>query len=123
MEYAGQRRLYGRTLAELPKSRRELAESTVDVLTHEALALVASRAVHTAPQELSLSAAVTKYLVPTGTEAVIGQLTRLLGARAFLKGCTPTAASRRSTATTGSSASSTGTPWSTSTPWWVSSVR
>ncbi|MFF4650450.1 acyl-CoA dehydrogenase family protein [Streptomyces sp. NPDC001380] len=86
LEYAGQRRLYGRTLVELPKARYELAESTVDVLTHEALALVASRAVHTAPQELSLSAAVTKYLVPTGTEAVIGQLTRLLGARAFLKG-------------------------------------
>lgn len=85
LDFARERGLYGRKLVELPQARRALAVSTVDVLSGEALAMVASRAVHTSPGELSLSAAVTKYLLPTSTEEVIAQLTRLLGARAFLK--------------------------------------
>jgi alkylation response protein AidB-like acyl-CoA dehydrogenase len=86
LDFARTRTLYGRTLVELPQARRTLAESTADVLTDEALSLVAARLVHLAPAELSVSAAVTKYLVPTRTEGVISALTRLLGARAFLKG-------------------------------------
>lgn len=85
-DFAAGRSLYGRSLADLPQARRTLAESTADVLTGEALALVATRAVQTTPAELSVVAAVTKYLVPTRTEAVVTALTRLLGARAFLKG-------------------------------------
>ncbi|NUP42945.1 MAG: acyl-CoA dehydrogenase family protein, partial [Streptomyces sp.] len=85
LDFAAERTLYGRLLAELPQARRTLAESTADVLAGEALALVAARAVQTAPAELSVAAAVTKYLVPTRTEAVVTALTRLLGARAFLK--------------------------------------
>lgn len=72
-------------LIDLPKARRTLADAAADVLVGEALALVASRSVHTLTGELSITAAVTKYLVPTGTEGVIAELTRLLGARAFLK--------------------------------------
>ncbi|SEK58954.1 acyl-CoA dehydrogenase family protein [Streptacidiphilus jiangxiensis] len=86
LDFATERTLYGRALVELPQARRTLAECAADVLAGEALTLVASRAVHTAPAELSITAAVTKYLVPTRTEAVIASLTRLLGARAFLKG-------------------------------------
>ncbi len=62
-----------------------LAGAATDVLLDEALALTASRSVHTLTEELSVTAAVTKYLVPTGTENVIADLTKLLGARAFLK--------------------------------------
>jgi alkylation response protein AidB-like acyl-CoA dehydrogenase len=85
LDFAAERALYGRSLIELPQARRVLAESTVDVLADEALALVVARAVQTLPAELSVVAAVTKYLVPTRTEAVVTALTRLLGARAFLK--------------------------------------
>lgn len=84
-DFAAGRSLYGRTLIDLPQARRTLAESTADVLADEALALVVARAVQTVPAELSVIAAVTKYLVPTRTEAVVTALTRLLGARAFLK--------------------------------------
>ncbi|MEV1080690.1 acyl-CoA dehydrogenase family protein [Streptomyces sp. NPDC050211] len=82
--FASERRLYGRSLAELPQARHVLASAATDVLTHEALALVASRMVHTATDELSLIAAVTKYLLPTGTEDVLSTLGGVLGARAFL---------------------------------------
>ncbi|WP_063771432.1 acyl-CoA dehydrogenase family protein [Streptacidiphilus albus] len=86
LDFARERELYGRTLVQLPQARQALAESVADVLGDEALATVAARMVHTAPGELSVSAAVTKYLLPTTTEEVIARLTRLLGARAFLKG-------------------------------------
>ncbi|WP_063762130.1 acyl-CoA dehydrogenase family protein [Streptomyces sp. NRRL F-5123] len=86
LDFAAGRSLYGRPLAELPQARRTLAEATADVLADEALALVAARAVQTLPAELSVVSAVTKYLVPTRTEGVVTALTRLLGARAFLKG-------------------------------------
>ncbi|GGY05505.1 acyl-CoA dehydrogenase family protein [Streptomyces hiroshimensis] len=85
-DFAEERSLYGRRLIDLPQARRTLAEAAADVLLHEALALVASRAVHTQTAELSITAAVTKYLLPTGTEQILSSLTRLLGARAFLKG-------------------------------------
>ncbi|QNS06056.1 acyl-CoA dehydrogenase family protein [Streptomyces xanthii] len=85
LDFAERRELYGRKLIDLPKARRTLGEAAADVLLHEALALFASRAVHTQTAEMSLTAAVTKYLLPTGTEEVLTELTRLLGARAFLK--------------------------------------
>lgn len=85
LDFAERRELFGRRLVDLPQARHVLACAAADVLAGEALAMVAARSVHTATDELSVVSAVTKYLVPTGTEAVIGELTRLLGARAFLK--------------------------------------
>ncbi|MFM9589540.1 acyl-CoA dehydrogenase family protein [Streptomyces scabiei] len=85
LDFAERRELFGRRLIDLPQARHVLASAAADVLAGEALATVAARSVHTVPDELSVAAAVTKYLVPTGTEGVIVELTRLLGARAFLK--------------------------------------
>lgn len=85
LDFAERRELFGRRLIDLPQARHVLACAAADVLAGEALAMVAARSVHTVTDELSVVSAVTKYLVPTGTEAVIGELTRLLGARAFLK--------------------------------------
>ena len=85
LDFAEERELYGRRLIELPKARRALADAAVDALIAEALGLTASRSVHTLTAELSVTAAVTKYLLPTSTEGVIRELTKLLGARAFLK--------------------------------------
>lgn len=86
LDFAAERQLYGRPLTQLPQARHVLASAAADVLTHEALALVASRLVHTATGELSVVSAVTKYLVPTGTEELLRELASLLGARAFLAG-------------------------------------
>ncbi|MFC4506760.1 MULTISPECIES: acyl-CoA dehydrogenase family protein [Streptomyces] len=85
LDFAERRELFGRHLVDLPQARHTLACAAADVLAGEALATVAARSVHTVTEELSIAAAVTKYLVPTGTETVIAELTRLLGARAFLK--------------------------------------
>ncbi|MFD5117216.1 acyl-CoA dehydrogenase family protein [Streptomyces sp. NPDC058391] len=86
LDFAEERELYGRRLIDLPQARHVLAGAAADVLLHEAVALVAARAVQTQTAELSVTSAVTKYLLPTGTDQVLADLTGLLGARAFLKG-------------------------------------
>ncbi|MEU6093117.1 acyl-CoA dehydrogenase family protein [Streptomyces sp. NPDC047085] len=86
LDFAEERELYGRKLIDLPQARRLLTAGAADVLLHEAVALVACRAVQSQTAEMSVTAAVTKYLLPTGTEEVLTGLTRILGARAFLKG-------------------------------------
>ena len=85
VDFTRVRSLYGRTLIDLPKTRRTLAEAAADLLAAEALAIVASRAVHALTGELSVVSAVAKYLIPTETDALIARLAGQLGARAFLK--------------------------------------
>lgn len=79
------RELYGRKLITMPKTRGVLSAAAADVLIGEALTIVSSRAAHTLTAEMSVISAVAKYLVPTNAEGVIIDLTRQLGARAFLK--------------------------------------
>ncbi|GLX54183.1 acyl-CoA dehydrogenase [Streptomyces hygroscopicus subsp. hygroscopicus] len=86
LDFAEERELYGRRLVDLPQARHVLTGAAADVLLHEAVALVAARAVQAQTAELGVTSAVTKYLLPTGTDRVLADLTGLLGARAFLKG-------------------------------------
>ncbi|MEW2620556.1 acyl-CoA dehydrogenase [Streptomyces sp. NPDC048106] len=86
LDFAEERELYGRRLVDLPQARHVLTGAAADVLLHEAVALVAARAVQAQTAELGVTSAVTKYLLPTGTDQVLADLTGLLGARAFLKG-------------------------------------
>ncbi|MFE4016776.1 acyl-CoA dehydrogenase [Streptomyces sp. NPDC059101] len=84
VRFTRERRLYGRTLAELPLTRRTLGEIYADLLAMEALSTVAARSIHLLPQELSLTSAVAKYLVPTVVDDVLTRLGGLLGARSYL---------------------------------------
>ncbi|MEV6163991.1 AMP-binding protein [Streptomyces sp. NPDC052052] len=82
--FARGHQLYRRPLAELPHAARTLAEAYVDLLAMEAASTVATRSAHTLTGEQSAVSAVTKYLVPTVGDEVIGALRALLGARAML---------------------------------------
>ncbi|WP_394846732.1 acyl-CoA dehydrogenase [Pendulispora brunnea] len=82
--FAGERRLYGRQLIELPRARRILANAYADHLLCEALSVVAARSIHVLTPELSVLSAVAKYLVPTRTDTTIGELARFIGARSVL---------------------------------------
>lgn len=86
LDFTRTRSVYGRTLIDLPKTRHTLACAAADLLAAEALAIVASRAVHALTGELSVVSAVAKYLVPTETDALIARLAGQIGARAFLEG-------------------------------------
>ncbi len=85
LDFNRERKLYGRTLITLPKTRSVISAAAADVLIGEALTIVSSRAAHTLTGEMSVISAVAKFLVPTNAEMVIADLTRQLGARAFLK--------------------------------------
>ncbi|MER7757470.1 acyl-CoA dehydrogenase [Kitasatospora sp. NPDC097643] len=62
-----------------PDVRRVLAEAYADLLTAETVGLLAVRSAHTLPDELSVTAAVTKHLVPMLGDGLLGALGRLGG--------------------------------------------
>ncbi|MEU5694768.1 acyl-CoA dehydrogenase family protein [Actinosynnema sp. NPDC020468] len=84
VRFVAGRRLYGRTLADLPHARRTLGRVVARVLAAEAVALVATRSVHASPDELGVVSAVAKAFVPTTVQDALGLLAELLGSRGFL---------------------------------------
>jgi alkylation response protein AidB-like acyl-CoA dehydrogenase len=84
--FARDRRLYGRRLTDLPLIRRTLAESYADLLTVEAVSTVSARSIQALTDELSVTASVTKYLVPSTVDRTIARLGSVLGARSYLAG-------------------------------------
>jgi alkylation response protein AidB-like acyl-CoA dehydrogenase len=83
-EFAAGHRMYQRSLLDLPHARRTLAEAYADLLTVEAVSLLATRSIHALPADLSVVSAVVKYLVPTTVERTIAALGQVLGARSLL---------------------------------------
>jgi alkylation response protein AidB-like acyl-CoA dehydrogenase len=82
--FARGHRLYGRALLDLPQAARTLAEAGTDLLLAQAVGIVGSRAIHSLPAEQSVISALVKYVVPTRTDATIGRLAGVLGARSLL---------------------------------------
>ncbi|MFD3622510.1 acyl-CoA dehydrogenase family protein [Streptomyces sp. NPDC058676] len=83
-DYARGRRLYGRTLSELPRIRRILGEITAAQLLAEATGIVASRSIHALTGEMSVTSAVAKALVPDLVQGILDRSAELLGVRSFL---------------------------------------
>lgn len=85
LEFARERRLYGKTVADIPQSQRLATEAWVDMLIADSLSTFALRALHLAPGQASLHSAAVKYLVPTLAERAFRKLGTLLGARYYLR--------------------------------------
>jgi alkylation response protein AidB-like acyl-CoA dehydrogenase len=83
--FAFGRRLYGTTVAGLPHARATLTAVFADLLTCDALATVASRALHLLPGEASVLASASKYLVPKLLREAAHDLSVVLGARSYLR--------------------------------------
>jgi alkylation response protein AidB-like acyl-CoA dehydrogenase len=83
-DFAAERILYGRRLADVPHVRRILGRAATAALTAEAVALLAARSVHALPGELSVTSAITKAFVPTTVQDLLTSLGELLGVRSFL---------------------------------------
>ncbi|MGW6208645.1 acyl-CoA dehydrogenase family protein [Streptomyces sp. NPDC055089] len=84
VDYARNRRLYGRTLGDLPRVRRIIGEVYAAQLLAEATGLVAARSVHALPGEMSVVSAVAKALIPDLAQNVLDRVAELLGVRSFL---------------------------------------
>ncbi|GIG91760.1 acyl-CoA dehydrogenase family protein [Plantactinospora endophytica] len=84
LDFATAHRLYDRPLVDLPHANRTLTEAYVDLLIGEATSVLTARGIHATPDELSVTSAIAKYLVPTMMDRAIPRLGQVLGARALL---------------------------------------
>ncbi|MEU6862323.1 acyl-CoA dehydrogenase family protein [Streptomyces sp. NPDC046876] len=85
MDFAEGRVLLGDTIADVPYTRRQLAEAFADLMLADSVFLGATRSLQAAPEQVSVWSSVIKYLVPTKLQKTLSQLTVVLGARTFVR--------------------------------------
>jgi alkylation response protein AidB-like acyl-CoA dehydrogenase len=83
--FAVERRLYRRTVADLPHARAVLAGAFLDTLIVDSLATTVCRALHLLPSHTSVYAAAVKFLAPLLFQDTVEALSVVLGARSFLR--------------------------------------
>jgi len=86
VSFARSRRLYGAEIIELEPVARRLVDAYTDLLIGETVARGACRAVQLCPDQLPLTSACVKYLVPQMAIDGIESLSVVLGARSYLAG-------------------------------------
>ncbi|MFE2105371.1 acyl-CoA dehydrogenase [Kitasatospora sp. NPDC059463] len=84
-DFTLRRRLYDRTVAELPHARAQLTAAFTDLLVCDSLATTVCRSLHVLPGQTSVYAAAAKYLVPMLAQNAADGLAVLLSARSFLR--------------------------------------
>lgn len=84
LDHARARHRFGGLLAELPQTRRVLAQACADLLLVEVVTIVAGRAIHALPAELAPISAATKFLLPTVVQRMLATLGEIIGARSLL---------------------------------------
>lgn len=82
--FLGERRLYGRGLADLPHARDVAGRAVARQFLAESVAHTAALAAHHVPEQLSVVSAVTKAFVPSLIAGQLRLVGDLLGARGFL---------------------------------------
>jgi alkylation response protein AidB-like acyl-CoA dehydrogenase len=85
LRFARERRLYHSTVFAIPAARDTLAGAFADLLTCDCVTLLATRALHTLPEQMSLWSSVTKYFVPINLEGAVREAATILGARHYLR--------------------------------------
>ncbi|MEU6895314.1 acyl-CoA dehydrogenase [Streptomyces sp. NPDC046557] len=83
--FAVGRRLYHRSVADLPHARSVLTGAFLDLLIADSFATTVCRALHLLPRQSSVYAAAVKYLVPSLFRDTVDSLAVVLGARSFLR--------------------------------------
>ncbi len=79
------RRLYRKSVMDIPHARATLSTAFLDLLICDSLSLAATRAVHVLPDQTSVCAAAVKYLVPKMLTEAMYDLSIVLGARFYVR--------------------------------------
>ncbi|WP_433665944.1 acyl-CoA dehydrogenase family protein [Nocardia sp. CA-136227] len=79
------REIFGQKVAQIPYTRRQVAESFADLLLAEAVATGGVRGLQACPEQAGIFSAIVKYFVPTSLERTLSQLSLVLGARLYLR--------------------------------------
>ncbi len=85
LDFALSRQLYGDSAFAIPVVQQQLTDAFLDIIICECVAISAARTIHVAPEQMSVWSAVVKYFVPTTVENMIQDLSRVLGARYYLR--------------------------------------
>jgi alkylation response protein AidB-like acyl-CoA dehydrogenase len=85
LDFTEGREVYGRTVSDIPYSRRQLTECFADLMVADAVSLGAVRSLQVVPEQTSVWSSVVKYFVPTLLERTFSQLNVVLGARFYLR--------------------------------------
>ncbi|NUK52894.1 acyl-CoA dehydrogenase [Streptomyces lunaelactis] len=83
--FALDRKLYHRSVLEIPHARATIVGAFTDLLISDCLALAATRAVHLVPEATSVYAAAVKYLLPKLLTETAYDLSIVLGANFYVR--------------------------------------
>jgi len=85
LNFALGRKLYGKTVFDMPQPRRTLVDAFLDILICDCATIGAARGFHVVPEQFSVWSAVVKYFVTTTLESMVTNVSVVLGARYYMR--------------------------------------
>jgi len=85
LNFAVKRRLYNKTVIDMPHARRTLTNAFIDILICDCVNIGAARGFHVATDQFSVWSAVDKYFVPVTLEQVMKDASVVLGSRFYMR--------------------------------------
>lgn len=85
LNFAVNRRLYDKTVIDMPHARRTLSNAFLDILICDCVNIGAARGFHVATNQFSVWSAVDKYFVPVTLEKVMKDTSVVLGSRFYMR--------------------------------------
>jgi alkylation response protein AidB-like acyl-CoA dehydrogenase len=85
LDFAVNRHIFGARVSDIAYTRRQLADSYVELLVGEAVAMTSARSLQVCPGQSSVFSAISKYFVPTLLQGSLSRLAVVLGARHYLR--------------------------------------
>ncbi len=85
LNFALNRKIYGKTVWDMPHPRRVLVHGFLDILACDCVNIAAARGFHVAPRQFSVWSAVDKYFVPVTLEKMQQDISVVLGARFYMR--------------------------------------
>ncbi|HEY9646600.1 MAG TPA: acyl-CoA dehydrogenase family protein [Chroococcidiopsis sp.] len=85
LKFAIDRKLYGKTVFDMPHPRRTLTDAFLDILICDCVTIGAARGFSVSPAQFAVWSAVVKYFVTTQLEAMVQNVSVVLGARYYMR--------------------------------------
>ncbi|MEA5550494.1 acyl-CoA dehydrogenase family protein [Anabaena cylindrica UHCC 0172] len=85
LKFALKRKLYGKTVFDMPQPQRTLTDAFLDILICDCATIGVARGFNTMPEQISVWSAVVKYFVTTTLETTVQNVSVVLGSRFYMR--------------------------------------
>ncbi|WP_016950952.1 acyl-CoA dehydrogenase family protein [Anabaena sp. PCC 7108] len=85
LKFALDRKLYGKTVFDMPQPKRTLTDAFLDILICDCATIGVARGFNSIPEQISVWSAVVKYFVTTTLETVVQNVSVVLGSRFYMR--------------------------------------